>query len=145
MSAPFYALVILLCGVIQMSWTMQQIRELKVGRYIVVDGEPCKIMDISTSKPGKHGEAKARITAVGIFDGNKKSIVSPVTPKIQVPIIEKSTAQVVSIQGDEAQLMDLETYEMFTISIPEEFKEKIEAGQEVMYQAALDRKSITRI
>ena len=129
----------------KMSWTMQQIRELKVGRYIVVDGEPCKIMDISTSKPGKHGEAKARITAVGIFDGNKKSIVSPVTHKIQVPIIEKSTAQVVSIQGDEAQLMDLETYEMFTISIPEEFKEKIEAGQEVMYQAALDRKSITRI
>jgi len=124
---------------------MQQIRELKVGRYMVIDDEPCKIIDISTSKPGKHGEAKARITAIGIFDGNKRSIVSPVTHKVQVPIIEKSTAQVVSIQGEEAQLMDMETYEMFNIHIPEEFKGSIEAGQEVNYQSAMGRRMITRV
>ena len=49
-----------------MSWTMQQVRELKVNRYIVIDDEPSKIIELTTSKPGKHGEAKARIVAIGI-------------------------------------------------------------------------------
>lgn len=128
-----------------MSWTMQQVRELKVNRYIVIDDEPCKIIDLTTSKPGKHGEAKARITAIGIFTGNKRSMVSPVTHKVQVPIIDKKNAQVVSIQGDEAQLMDLETYEMFNIDIPEEFKDKIEPGQEISYQDAMGKRQITRV
>jgi translation initiation factor 5A len=128
-----------------MSWTMQQVRELKVNRYIVIDDEPCKIIELTTSKPGKHGEAKARIVAIGIFTGNKKSLVSPVTHKVQVPMIEKRTAQVVSIQGTEAQLMDMETYEMFNIDIPEEFRDKIVAGQELSYQDAMGRRQITRV
>lgn len=128
-----------------MAWTQQQVRELKVNRYIVIDDEPCKIIDLTTSKPGKHGEAKARIVAIGIFTGNKRSLVSPVTHKVQVPIIDKRTAQVVSIQGDEAQLMDMETYEMFNLEIPEEFKDDIEAGQEISYQEAMGRRQITRV
>ncbi len=124
---------------------MQQVRELKVNRYLVIDDEPCKIIELTTSKPGKHGEAKARIVAIGIFTGNKRSMVAPVTHKVQVPIIEKRIAQVVSIQGTEAQLMDMESYEMFNIEIPEEFRDKIEAGQEVSYQDALGRRQITRV
>lgn len=127
-----------------MSWTSQQIRELKIGRYMVIDDEPCKIIELTTSKPGKHGEAKARIVAVGIFDGTKRSVVHPVTHKVQVPIIDKRTAQVVSIQGEEAQLMDMETYEMFNIAIPEELKAKVEPGKEIQYQDAMGRRMITR-
>ncbi len=128
-----------------MSWTMQQVRELKVNRYIVIDDEPCKIIELTTSKPGKHGEAKARIVATGIFTGNKRSMVAPVTHKVQVPMIEKKNAQVVSLQGEEVQLMDLETFEMFNIDIPEEFKGKIEPGQEISYQDAMGKRQITRV
>ncbi|MEA3558304.1 MAG: translation initiation factor IF-5A [Candidatus Thermoplasmatota archaeon] len=128
-----------------MSWTQQQVRELKVNRYVVIDDEPCKIIELTTSKPGKHGEAKARIVALGIFSGNKRSLVSPVTHKVQVPMIEKRTAQVVSIQGTEAQLMDMETFEMFNLEIPEEFRKDIEAGSEINYQDAMGRRQITRI
>jgi len=127
-----------------MSWTSQQIRELKVGRYMVIDDEPCKIIELTTSKPGKHGEAKALIVAVGIFDGTKRSVVHPVTHKVQVPLIDKRNAQVVSLQGDEAQLMDMESYEMFNLAIPDDIKDKIEAGQEVQYQEAMGRRMITR-
>jgi len=38
--------------------SIQEIRTLKVGRYIVIDDEPCKLVEYTTSKPGKHGEAK---------------------------------------------------------------------------------------
>ena len=127
-----------------MSWTLQQIRELKVGRYMVIDDEPCKILDLTTSKPGKHGEAKARIVAVGIFDGGKRSVVFPVTHKVQVPIIDKRNAQVVSIQGTEVQLMDMETFEMFNLHIEDEYKDKLEPGQEIQYQEALGRRMIVR-
>ena len=48
---------------------------LKIGSYILLPvsdqptGDPCKIVEYDTSKPGKHGAAKARIVGIGIFDG----------------------------------------------------------------------------
>lgn len=128
-----------------MSTEQAEVRELKEGRYVNIDDEPCKILSISTSKPGKHGEAKARIEAVGIFDGNKKSVVYPVKHKVQVPMIDKRNAQVVSIQSGEAQLMDLETYEMFQLPVPDEFKETLAAGADIQYIVAMGRKKIMRV
>jgi translation initiation factor 5A len=128
-----------------MSTAQAEVRELKEGRYVVIDDEPCKIISISTSKPGKHGEAKARIEAMGLFDNNKKSVVYPVKHKVLVPMIDKRQAQVVSIQGSEAQLMDLETYEMFSLPITDEVKDTIKAGGDVMYMVVMERKKITRV
>jgi len=122
-----------------------EIRELKVNRYVIIDDEPCKIVSITTSKPGKHGEAKARIEAIGVFDNQKRSIVSPVRHKVNIPIIDKRTAQVISIMGDKVQLMDMETYETFNMDIPEEFKDKIENGKEIQYLQALGKRKITRV
>ena len=123
---------------------LAEVRTLKVGRYMIVDEEPCKIMSISTSKPGKHGEAKARIEAIGIFDGQKRSVVHPVKHKISVPIIDKRSAQIVALMGENVQLMDLETYETFEMKIPDEFKDQLQPGSEVLYLEALGRKKITR-
>ncbi len=128
-----------------MSWTQSEVRELKVNRYVLIDDEPCKIISISTSKPGKHGEAKARIEAIGIFDDQKRSIVHPVKHKVQVPMIDKRKGQVLSLMGGEAQLMDLETYETFNLPIPEEHQDSIEAGQEILYLEAMGRRMITRV
>ncbi len=122
-----------------------EVRELKVNRYVIIDDEPCKIVSITTSKPGKHGEAKARIEAIGVFDNQKRSIVSPVRHKVNIPIIDKRTAQVISIMGDKVQLMDMETYETFNMDIPEEFKGKIENGKEIQYLQALGKRKITRV
>lgn len=124
---------------------LSEIRTLKVNRYIIIDDEPCKIVSISTSKPGKHGEAKARIEAIGVFDSQKRSIVKPVKHKVHVPIIDKRSAQVLALMGDNVQLMDLETYETFEMPIPEEYKGQIETGKEIQYLNALGRKKITRI
>jgi len=122
-----------------------EVRTLKEGRYMNIEDEPCKILSISTSKPGKHGEAKARIEAMGIFDGNKRSVVYPVKHKVQVPLIDKRNAQVVSLMGAEVQLMDLETYEMFQLPIPDDLKDSLKPGEEIQYIVAMDRKKITRV
>lgn len=124
--------------------TVQEVRTLKVNKFMIVDDEPCKIVDYSTSKPGKHGEAKAKIICVGLFDGQKRTVVHPVKHKVQVPMIDRRSAQVLAIIGDEVQLMDLESYETFNVPIPEDFKDQLEAGKEIQYMEALGRKMITR-
>ena len=128
-----------------MSKTIQEVRTLKVNRYMIVDDEPCRIVELSTSKPGKHGEAKARIVVIGVFDGQKRSIVRPVKHKVDVPLIDKRNAQVVSLMGSEVQLMDMETYEIFNVPIPDEYEGQIETGKEIQYLEAMGRKKITRV
>ena len=120
-------------------WEMKEIRELKVGRYVNIDDEPCKILSISTSKPGKHGSAKANIDAASIFTGAKKSLVGPVSTKVQVPLIDKTKPQVLSVQGDEVQIMDLETYENITMAINPDHECSLEPGAEILYIVAMDR------
>jgi translation initiation factor 5A len=127
-----------------MAWTQQEVRELKEGRYMLIEEEPCRIISIQTSKPGKHGEAKARIDAVGLFDGGKRSVVFPVKHKVLVPMIGKRQAQVLSMTDVEVQLMDLETYETFSLPIDAEMKGQLSPGAEVQYLDAMGKRRITR-
>ncbi|MCL4334110.1 MAG: translation initiation factor IF-5A [Candidatus Thermoplasmatota archaeon] len=128
-----------------MSWQDQEVRELKENKYILIDDEPCKIVEITTSKPGKHGEAKARIVAIGIFDNQKRSVVYPTKHKVKVPIIEKKTAQILSISQNEGLFMDMETFEQFNIPIPEEFKDRAKSGVEVEYWESMGKRKLMRV
>jgi translation initiation factor 5A len=119
---------------------------LKVGSYIIIDNEPCRIVSYDHSKPGKHGSAKARVAAMGVFDGSKHSLVSPVSANVEVPLINKKNGQIISISGDTLQIMDLETFEVFeTSSVEEEIRNKIRQGGEVEYWQVLDRVKIVRV
>ncbi|HWQ20702.1 MAG TPA: translation initiation factor IF-5A [Methanotrichaceae archaeon] len=116
-----------------------EVRELKEGRYVIIDDEPCIIKSISHSKPGKHGSAKARVDAIGIFDNQKRSMVSPVTTKIYVPNVERKTGQVLSVSDSTVQLMDMGDYSTIDVPITEEMKPKLEQGKEVAYLAVMGR------
>ena len=128
-----------------MSTEQGEVRQLKVGRYVVIDEEPCKILDITTSKPGKHGASKARIEAVGMFDGVKRSMVAPVTEKCKIPMIDKRKVQVLSIRGDQASVMDMETYEQYELPMSDNEKAALTAGIEVMIMEAMDRRKFYNV
>jgi translation initiation factor 5A len=119
-------------------------RTLKEGRYVLIDDQPSKILGIDTSKPGKHGAAKMRIEGVGIFDGSKRSMICAVNDKVFVPMIDKRIAQVISVHGGTAQLMDMESYQTFDMEVPEEFAGQLEAGKEIQYLEAMGKRMITR-
>ncbi|MFV9676883.1 MAG: translation initiation factor IF-5A [Methanosarcinales archaeon] len=114
---------------------LTEVRTLKDGRYVVIDEEPCTIVSITTSKPGKHGAAKARVEAIGVFDTQKRTAIQPVTAKMYVPVIERKNGQVLSISDDTAQLMDMEDYSTIELKMPAELMEKgrIEPGKEVSF------------
>src|SRR5207249_11306775 len=89
--------------------------ELNIGQYLIIDGEPWRIVEFEKSKPGKHGSAKARVVAMSVFTGQKKSLISPVDSRVEVPMIDKRTGQIISISGNLVQLMDMESYSTFEI------------------------------
>ena len=128
-----------------MAMEMTEVGKLKEGRFIVVDGEPCRIVGFTTSAPGKHGHAKAKVDVVGLFDNQKRTIVKPTSAKIEVPIIERGNAQVLAITANNAQLMDLTTYETFELPIPMNLRGEIKEGVEVEYMQALSRRKIERV
>lgn len=125
---------------------------LKVGSYILLPvgdqatGEPCRISEYETSKPGKHGAAKARIVGIGVFDGQKRPHVGPVSMQVHVPLIDKRTGQVISITGEVIQLMDSETFETIDVTqVDSEAEGKLENGQSVEYWKVMDRTKVMRI
>lgn len=118
---------------------------LKKGAYMIIDGVACIVKDVQTSRPGKHGHAKCRIEAVGMIDGQKRIIVKPGHDKTEVPIIEKKTAQVLSIQRDTANVMDMESYETFDLKIPEDLKDDVKEGIQVLYWVILNDKLMKQV
>lgn len=130
-----------------MSVEYAELGELKEGSYIVIDGEPCRIVEMTRAKTGKHGSAKAHVVAIGIFSGARKTLVAPVDQRVEVPIVAKKTAQVIAILGDRVQLMDLETYETFEVELPkeEDVASRIGSGSEVEYWEVMGVRKIMRV
>jgi translation initiation factor 5A len=120
---------------------------LRVGGYMLIDDQPCRIVDITKSKPGKHGSAKARIVAIGTFDGVKRSIVKPVDAKSEVPLVDKRPGQVFALNPTGVQIMDLETYDYIDAPFPddESLKAKLEVGSEIEYWKIMGRIKIARV
>lgn len=128
-----------------MSKEQMEIRELKEGRFMLIDDEPCKIDSIEKSKPGKHGAAKARIEARSIFTAAKKTYLGSVTDKVWVPQVDRRGAQLLSFHGGVAQLMDKDTFETFELQVPDEFAEGLVPGGDVVYIVAMERRMITKM
>lgn len=118
---------------------------LQKGNYIIIDGVACRVTDTQTSRPGKHGHAKVRLTGVGLIDEKKRVIVSPGHDNIEVPIIDKRNAQVLSISGSTASVMDSESYETFDLNIPEDLKDQVVDGCTVLYWVILNDKVMKQV
>ena len=107
-----------------------ELGSLKIGSYILLPvsdqptGDPCRVVEYDTSKPGKHGSAKARIVGVGVFDNQKRPHVGPVS----------------------IQVMDSETFETIDVDlIDDEVEGKLEQGQDIEYWNVMGRTKIMRI
>lgn len=120
---------------------------LKEGSYIVIDGEPCKTVEVEKSKPGKHGSAKVRLTGIAIFTGSKKTVIGTVDTHIEIPMIDKRAAQVISATPTSVQLMDLQSFEVTETATPTEpeFQGKMGPGVEVEVWVVLGKSKVMRI
>jgi translation initiation factor 5A len=109
-----------------------EMKKLKPGGFVLIDELPCAVEKVQKSKAGKHGAAKARLFARGIFDNQKKIIVAPADTRVEVPMIEKRNMQVVALLEKSAQLMDLEDFSQTELPIPEDLQGNLVEGDEVL-------------
>jgi len=113
---------------------------IQKGSYIIIDEAACKVIDTQVSKSGKHGHAKIRIDAVGLIDEKKRIVVMPSHDNVEVPIVEKKNAQILNIRDKTANVMDMESYEIFDLPIPDEMVKEVKEGLVVLYWEILDQK-----
>ena len=73
-----------------------QCSSLRKNGHVVIKGRPCKIVEMTTSKTGKHGHAKTNIVALDIFTGRKYEDMSPSTHNMDVPNVSRKEYQLVS-------------------------------------------------
>jgi translation initiation factor 5A len=130
-----------------MSIKKSEAKSLKPGSYFLIEGEPCKVVSIEKSKPGKHGSAKANIVAIGFFDNRKRNVIMPADRMVDVPLIDKTSATVIADMGETYSLMDSETYETYEVPKPkdEEIASKIELNVAVEVWNVMDIKIIVRV
>ena len=130
-----------------MSIKKAEAKSLKPGTYFLIEGEPCKVVSVEKSKPGKHGAAKANIVAVGFFDNRKRNVIMPADRMVDVPLIDKTSATVIADLGETLSLMDSETFETYEVPKPtdEEVASKIELNVAVEVWNVMDTKIIVRV
>lgn len=128
-----------------MTTKQASVSSLSKGSYVVIDGYPCKVTDTQTSRPGKHGHAKVRLTGVGLIDGKKRVVVMPGHDNVEVPVVDKRTAQVLSVEGNTANVMDGETYETFDLEIPDELQGQVTEGGNVLYWEIMGTKIMKQV
>lgn len=102
------------------------------SRYMMIKGRPCKVLNISVSKTGKHGHAKCNFTATDIFTGKKLEDMVPSSHGTTVPIVNKTEWEIIDISEEgELTLMDEAGNQKVDINlppVPEGFGEEIRAA-----------------
>merc|ERR1711862_283926 len=82
----------------------QQAGEIRKGSHLMIKGFACKCVEVSTSKTGKHGHAKAHIVAIDIFSGKKYEDLCPTSHNLEVPFVKKTEYQVLDANKDDGQV-----------------------------------------
>eukprot|EP01083_Nonionella_stella_P129439 392776_1 len=77
-----------------------QAGNVKKGDFVMLGGFPCKIVDVATSKTGKHGHAKASITGLDIFNGRKHEEICPSSHSMPAPFVKRTEYSVIDIDQD---------------------------------------------
>ncbi len=113
---------------------------VRKGSYVIIEDEPCEVRGVSKSSPGKHGSAKCKIKARGVFDEKDRHITKPGDAMMMSPDIDKKVGQIVSKDGDIAQVMDMDTYETEEMQLPEDLE--VSEGEEIKYWQIDDRKLV---
>ncbi|KAG1823025.1 initiation factor 5a [Suillus variegatus] len=109
-----------------------QCSALRKNGHVVIKGRPCKIVEMSTSKTGKHGHAKVHLVGVDIFTDKKMEDISPSTHNMDVPNVNRTEYQLLGVDDGFLNLMNTDGGTKDDVKLPDsKLGEEILAGFEV--------------
>jgi len=111
-----------------------QCSALRKNGYVMIKSRPCKIVEMSTSKTGKHGHAKVHMVALDIFTGKKLEDICPSTHNMEVPNVTRKDYQLISVDEGFLSLMDDSGETRDDLKIPEG-----EIGDQIKEAAELEK------
>jgi len=123
---------------------------LRIGDYVMIQEFPCRIIEMSISKTGKHGSAKINLTGIDIFNGNKHKTIEKSTSNVDVPNVTKMEYQLIDITRDNfLSLMDAngvlkEDIKLVEGELCENIRNEFDDGKElsITIQSAMNQESI---
>ena len=136
--------------------------EVKKGMTVMLKDKPCRVIDLSTSKTGKHGHAKVNMVGTDIFTGKKVQDICPASHNMTKPVVSTKTYTCLDVIEDDAgpdycSLMDVDGDTREDIKCPdmespdpklgEQIKEGLEAEKEVavVVTSAMGQDAITNV
>lgn len=125
--------------------TLKNAGSLQKGNYVMIEDVASVVSSVDISKPGKHGATKARVEAIGMIDGKKRQWLGPAAGTMECPIVGKKNAQVLSVNGAFANVMDMETFETYDLAIPHELQETVVEGCTVLYWQIVNDKVMKQV
>merc|ERR1712110_341696 len=81
-----------------------QAGEIRKGSHMMIKGHPCKVAEVSTSKTGKHGHAKAHIVALDIFTAKKYEDLCPTSHNVSVPNVKRTEYQLLNADAQSGEV-----------------------------------------
>merc|ERR1711988_831855 len=129
--------------------------ELRKGSYIMIKGHPCKVAEVTTSKTGKHGHAKAHIVALDIFTSKKYEDLCPTSHNVEVPFVKRNEYQVLTADKDSGEVslltesgetkddLNLPDFQKIgeptdeDVSLSEEIVKAVDVGEKTVFAAVL--------
>ncbi|XP_051873817.1 eukaryotic translation initiation factor 5A-1-like [Pristis pectinata] len=114
-----------------------QCSSLRKNGYVILKGRPCKIVEMSTSKTGKHGHAKVHMVGLDIFTSKKYEDICPSTHNVEVPNVKRNDYQLIGITDGYLSLMTdngeiREDLKLAEGDLGKEIQQKYEAGEDLM-------------
>merc|ERR1712216_1121059 len=114
-----------------------QCSSIKKNHHVVIKEHPCKVVETSTSKTGKHGHAKVHMVGIDIFSGKKYEEICPSTHNMDVPNVNRNEFPVIDVSDDGfVSLLKPDGSTKDDLKIPEgeeeKFREAFDSGAEIM-------------